>query len=103
MPIKFGFSALRNFSKLTGVTLKEMETFGQDMTFDVAITLIWCGLKDGARAAKEDFDFTSDDLCDAMDEDTSIIERSMVIFTDMMSKNEKKSQARMKPSRPKKK
>ena len=90
-PIKFGFNALRNFSNLTGISLKEMETLGEEMTIDAAITLIWCGLKDGARASKETFIMTIEDVADAMDEDMTIIDRAMKVFINMMSKQEKKS------------
>ena len=90
MPCKFGFNALRHFSKLTGTSISDMGLIGENMDFDTAITLIFCGLQDGARASKEDFDYTIDDLADDLDDDIDAIERCMTIFTNMMGRNDKK-------------
>ena len=58
------------------------------------ICLIYCGLKDGARAAHEDFNYTMDDLGDDLDNDMNAIERCMTLFTEQMGgKEQKKSQA----------
>jgi|5_EtaG_2_1085323.scaffolds.fasta_scaffold103129_2 hypothetical protein len=99
-PCKFGFNALRHFSRMTGTSISEMEALGENMTFDVALALIYCGLKDGARAAKENFDYSLDDLGDDLDYDMSAIERCMVLFAEQMGKKqvegEKKSRKKAK-------
>lgn len=92
-PIKFGFNCLRKFSRITGMGLNEMDKLGDNMTLDTAVTLIWCALEDGARATKEKFTYTIDNLSDELDNDITIIERCMEVFTDQISaKTEKKSQ-----------
>jgi len=91
-PCKFGFNALRHFSRMTGIGISEMDKIGDNMTFDTALALIYCGLKDGARASKEDFIYTMDDLGDDLDYDISAIERCMVLFTEMMGKNQETSE-----------
>lgn len=97
MPIKFGFNALRHFSRRTGTTINDMERLGTNMNFDHAICLIHCGLMDGARVAKEKFVFTEEDLADALDSDMDIIERAMTVFTDQLSqKDRKKKQTKKK-------
>ncbi len=101
MPIKFGFNALRHFSRETGVTINQMENLGQDMTFDTALMLIIAGLKEGSRAAKEEFNYTIDDLGDDLDVDMTIIERCMEIFTEQLSGNQNKK-GEGKKSKPKK-
>lgn len=84
-PIKFGFNALRHFSKHTGIGINELEKIGQNMTFDVALTLIWCGFMDGARVTKEEFNYTIEDLADDLDKDLTVLERAMEIFANQMS------------------
>lgn len=94
MPCKYGFNALRHFSKMTGVTIDEMQNIGNNMTFDVALSLIFCGLRDGARAAKENFTYTIDDLADDIDFDMEAIERCMELFAEQMGGNKKKPKAK---------
>tara|TARA_R110002051_G_scaffold103198_1_gene174951 strand:- start:16585 stop:16932 length:348 start_codon:yes stop_codon:yes gene_type:complete len=94
-PCKYGFNALRHFSRMSGTSISDMESLGTNMTFDTAICLIFCGLKDGARAAKESFNYTMDDLGDDLDNDMGGIERCMLLFTEQMGgkeNHEKKSQ-----------
>ena len=88
MPCKYGFNALRHFSRMTGVSINQMEHIGDDMTFDTALTLIFCGLMDGARAAKEGFSYTIDDLADDLDEDMGAIDRCMTLFGKQMGGKE---------------
>lgn len=90
-PCKYGFNALRHFSRMTGTSIAQMENIGNNMTFDTALILVFCGLKDGARAAKEDFNYTMDDLGDDLDSDMGAIERCMNLFAEQMGgKNEEK-------------
>ena len=93
-PCKFGFNALRHFSRITGTSIQDMGQLGNDMNFDTAIQLIFCGLMDGARAAKEKFNYTIDDLGDDLDYDMDAIERCMSLFTEQMggmNKDKKKA------------
>tara|TARA_R110001599_G_scaffold281819_2_gene483641 strand:+ start:449 stop:787 length:339 start_codon:yes stop_codon:yes gene_type:complete len=101
MPIKFGFNALRHFSRETGITINQMENLGNEMTFDIALVLIIAGLKEGARAVKEDFNYTIDELGDDLDMDITIIERCMALFTEQLSGNQDKKRVGKK-AKPKK-
>lgn len=97
MPVKYGFNALRHFSRMTGTSINDMENLGNSMTFDTALTLIFCGLMDGARAAKEEFKYTLDDLADDLDSDMGAIDRCMTLFADQMGgKEAKKKQSPVK-------
>ena len=90
-PIKFGFNALRKYSKKTGTTLAQLNNLGADMSLDGALILIHCGIEDGYRAAKQECKLTIDDLADKMDGDMEGISRCMEILAEMMGgKNEKK-------------
>lgn len=96
-PIKFGFSALAKYSKETNTSLQKLGNIGDDMTLSDALTLIYCGLEAGYRAAKQDCDITIDDLADLIDGDFDFIARAMSIFAEQMGENkEKKGKAKKK-------
>ena len=46
-PIKFGFNALRKYSKMTNTSLADLDKLGQEMTLDNALILMYCGIEDG--------------------------------------------------------
>lgn len=95
--VRFGFNALREFSRMTGMTLNELENFGTDMTLDHAITLMFCGFKDGARKQKMNFRYSVDDVADWIDEDQDLIERVFAVFENQFNSDiEKKKKAEAK-------
>ena len=83
--IRFGFNALREFSRMTGTTLAQLEKLGEDMTLDQAITLIYCGFKDGARKEKVAFRYDVADVADWIDEDETLIEKAFSIFEEQFA------------------
>ena len=89
-PIRFGFNALREFSRMTGTTLAELERLGEDMTLDHAITLMFCGFKDGARKEKALFRYDVADIADWIDEDETILEKSFTIFEKQFTSDAEK-------------
>tara|TARA_R100001443_G_C3362866_1_gene179381 strand:+ start:1718 stop:2044 length:327 start_codon:yes stop_codon:yes gene_type:complete len=94
-PIKFGFNALRKYSSKTNTSLQDLDKLGDNMTLDSALTLIYCGIEDGYRAAKQEFDLTIDDLADLIDNDYDSIGRAMEILAEHMGgSNEKKPKAK---------
>jgi hypothetical protein len=84
-PVRFGFNALREFSQMTGMTLSDLEKFGNDMTLDHAITLMYCGFKDGARKEKVKFRYDVSDIADWIDEDQALIEKVFAVFESQFS------------------
>lgn len=96
-PIRFGFAALRKFSLKTDTTMNELTNMSADMNLDHALQLIYCGIEDGYRKAKQKIEIESvDDLADLIDTDFDSIARAMDILTDMMSggDDEKKQTAK---------
>ena len=85
--IRFGFNALREFSRMTGTTLSELETLGENMTLDQAITLMYCGFKDGARKEKAPFRYEVADVADWIDEDETLIEKAFAVFENQFAAN----------------
>lgn len=79
-PCRFGMAALMDYTKKTNTKLNDFENLGNDMTLEQAITLCWCGLKDGARKAKKNFNLTIEDVADLVDEDQAAIEKIMGVF-----------------------
>lgn len=84
-PIRFGFNALREFSRMTGTTLAQLESLGDAMTLDQAITLMYCGFKDGARKEKAPFRYDVADIADWIDEDDTLIEKSFAVFEEQFA------------------
>ena len=91
-PIKFGFNALRKYSTKTNTTLQDLDKLGSDMTLDDALTLIYCGVEDGYRAAKQKCEISIDDLADLIDNDYDSIGKAMEILAEQMGGNTEKKQ-----------
>lgn len=95
LPIKFGFNALRKYSSKTKTSLQDLDKLGTDMTLDDALTLIYCGVEDGYRAAKQECELSIDDLADLIDGDYDSIAKAMEILAEQMGgNNEKKPKAK---------
>ena len=84
LPMYFGFNALRKYCRMSGVTLNELANFGNTMTLDDAVNLIFCGIQEGHRRAKVDFDMTTDGVADLLDGDSEGITRAMELFGEHM-------------------
>jgi hypothetical protein len=84
-PVKYGFAALRAFGDATGLTLKDINAIGEDISFTQAIALVWAGLKDGARVTKEPFNMTLDDVADLLDEDNEALGRVLEVFATSLA------------------
>tara|TARA_R100001163_G_scaffold8617_4_gene8475 strand:+ start:493 stop:819 length:327 start_codon:yes stop_codon:yes gene_type:complete len=91
-PIKFGFNALRKYSSKTNTALSDLDKLATNMTLDNALNLIFCGIEDGYRAAKQECKLTIDDLADLIDGDYDSISRAMEILTEQMGGNNEKKQ-----------
>ena len=96
LPIKFGFNALRKYSSKTNTSLQDLDKLGVDMTLDDALTLIYCGIEDGYRAAKQDCDLSIDDLADLIDGDFDSIGKAMEILAEQMGGNTKSKKPKAK-------
>lgn len=96
-PIKFGFNALRKYSKMTNTSLADLDKLGQEMTLDNALILMYCGIEDGYRASKQEMKLSIDDLADSIDGDFNSIARCMEVLGEMMGEvNEKKPNPKQK-------
>ena len=62
------------------------------MTLDNALTLIYCGIEDGFRAAKQECNLNVDDLADLIDGDFNSIGKAMEILAEQMGGNTEKKQ-----------
>lgn len=92
LPIKFGFNALRKYSSKTNTSLQDLDKLGVDMTLNDALILIYCGIEDGYRAAKQKCEIGIDDLADLIDGDFDSIGKAMEILTEQMGGNTEKKQ-----------
>ena len=96
MPIRFGFNALRKYSIMTGSTMNDLNKLASGkMTFNDAFSLIYCGMEDGYRAAKQPFTYSLDDITDMFDGHMDCMEKAFEILGRAMSDvDEKKVKAK---------
>ena len=96
MPIRFGFNALRKYSVMTGATMNDLNKLSQGkMTFNDAFSLIYCGLEDGFRAAKQPFNYSLDDITDMFDGNMDCMEKAFEMLGRAMGEgSEKKTKAK---------
>jgi len=92
-PLKFGFNTLAEFGRKTGITLSGLQTLGTTLTIADVITLIWCGLKEGARKEGIPFDVDEYTVGERLDEDPNLVAEMMEHYGDSQApveKNDKK-------------
>tara|TARA_R110000737_G_scaffold27501_4_gene46171 strand:- start:3126 stop:3470 length:345 start_codon:yes stop_codon:yes gene_type:complete len=96
MPIRFGFNSLRKFSLMTGSTMNDLNKLSSgELTFNDAFSLIYCGLQDGYRAAKQPFTYSLDDVTDMFDGNMDCMEKAFEMLGRAMGEgNEKKAKAK---------
>ena len=96
MPIRFGFNALRKYSLMTGSTMNDLNKLSSGaLTFNDAFSLIYCGLQDGYRAAKQPFTYNIDEVTDMFDGNMDCMEKAFEILgRAMRDGNEKKVKAK---------
>ena len=86
LPVRFGFNALRKFSIKTGTTMNELNKLSSgSITFNDAFTLIYCGIEDGHRSAKQEFKMSLDDVTDMFDGNMDCMEKAFEILSRAMS------------------
>tara|TARA_R110000824_G_scaffold399046_1_gene603835 strand:- start:581 stop:931 length:351 start_codon:yes stop_codon:yes gene_type:complete len=99
-PIYFGFNGLRKYCAVTGTSLNQLMTLGEDMNLDQALQLVLVGIEEGSRKAGKDFTLTIDDLGDALDTDMGGLTRALEIFGKQMGHNVKQpTKKKVKPTK----
>jgi len=89
-PVRFGFNAMAMFGTMTGLKISEIEKISSNMTIQNAISLVYCGLKDGARKAGKPFDHTETDVADWLDERTQALSEILGVFVSSQANTVKK-------------
>lgn len=96
-PIKFGFNALRNYSVMTNTSLADLQKIGSNMDLNSALTLCYCGIKDGCRVSKQKLNLTIEELADLFDGNYDCLESVFEVLGRQMSDGfEKKKKAKQK-------
>jgi len=86
LAIRFGFNALRNYSLKTGATMSDLDKLGNgQITFNDAFTLIYCGIQDGHRAAKQPFAYSLDEITDLFDGNMDCMGKAFEILSKSIS------------------
>ncbi len=88
-PVKYGWNAICEFTDLTGIGLEDLSE-DKDFSLSQIRALVYVGLKEGARAKKEEFEMSIEDVGDWIGEDIDIIVEFTAVFTSQMPKAKKK-------------
>ena len=95
-PVKFGFNTLAEFGNIAGLKLNDLQNLGSSLTIDHVITLVWCGLKAGAKKEDKEFTASKDDVGDWLDEDPNLVAEMMTIYGESQAPAGKKKAGRRK-------
>ena len=93
-PIRFGMNALRKYGRRTGTTLADLEKIGENMDLENALQLVFAGLEDGYRKAKQQCDLDIESLSDCIDNDYEAIARCMEVLTKHMGGTQKQKKGK---------
>tara|TARA_R100000664_G_scaffold31642_1_gene45485 strand:- start:643 stop:993 length:351 start_codon:yes stop_codon:yes gene_type:complete len=89
-PMRFGFTALRKYSRKTGATLQDLNKLSTgEITLNDAFILIYCGIEDGHRAAKKEFRLSLDEVTDLFDGNMDCVQQAFEILGRSMSDDER--------------
>jgi len=100
LPVRFGFNALRKYSMKTGTTMAELDKLGNgQITFNEAFTLIYCGIEDGHRAAKQSFTMSLDEITDLFDGNMDCMEKAFEILSRSISSGSETGKQKAKKKR----
>ena len=94
LPVNYGMNAMALFSEMRGMSMTDTVNLDAGrLGLTDYLTLLYVGLKDGARKAKEEFVFGSfEDFCDYADEHTEIVGDVASIFAGQQKEKEEKGE-----------
>lgn len=99
-PIQFGYGALMEYEQATGKSAVEMAQ-GGNVGFTEILTLIACGLSNGAELAGTGESFTAKkvgQLLDATENSPAVIEQAMKLLQASFAPAEQKKTVRLQPT-----
>jgi hypothetical protein len=88
-PVKYGMNALSIIAKLESIDLANITALGDGIDFSLMRTIVFAGLQEGARAEREAFSLTIEDVGDIMDGSIDIAEDFVQLMSDQMPKPKK--------------
>lgn len=93
-PISFTSAAVSYVSESTGLTFKEVNSFGEDVPIHILFKLIHAGLRNGHRlqhkfngTTQTEFIYGWEDVTDMLDQDEQAIEDCMKIWAESNQQN----------------
>jgi len=78
------------FTDMLNISMNELESIGNNMSLTNAVSLIWCGLKHGARSEKKEFGMAIEDVADLLDDDMKAMEKVLAVFAESFGEEEEK-------------
>lgn len=88
-PINFGTWAMHNFCEENNLGLNDLSILGGKLNYKIALSLVFHGLKDGARLSKEDFNMELMDVADLVDQEENGLEKVFNLFTNSLADQNK--------------
>ena len=85
--VNFGLLMLRNFCKSTGIELKDIDSKLTSGDLEIALKFAHEALLTGAKAEKQKFNLSDEDLLFLFDEDDKLFEKITEAFTDTLPKD----------------
>lgn len=101
LPIQFGYGALMEYEQATGKSAVQMATAGENIGFTDILTLIACGLTNGAEMANAPREFTAKGvakLLDETDNSPAVIQKAMGFLQESFAAVEQKKTVKMQPT-----
>ncbi len=100
-PIRFGYGALMEYELATGKSAVQMATAGDTVGFTDILTLIACGLTNGAELAGAPREFTAKSVSRLLDEtpnSPAVIQKAMALLQESFAfEDAKKKTVKMQP------
>ena len=93
LPIHYGWAAFSDFCENTGRDLNQIQDLESGMKPSDAIYLLHAGLKHGARKARKEFELSTDDVADMMDENPQLLPEAMKVFAQSFSQSSGQGEA----------
>jgi hypothetical protein len=91
-PLRFGLNALRKYGQRTNTTLADLGKIGDDISLENSLQLIYAGIEDGYRKAKQKCELTIECLADLIDDDFEAITRCMEVLSSQIGKENQQSE-----------
>lgn len=101
LPISFGYGALMEYETATGKSAVQIVEAGASIGFTEILTLIACGLTNGADAANDPREYTAKGVARMLDEtpdSPAVLQKAMLLLQKSFATTEQKKTVKLQPT-----